>query len=98
MLSYLSTGTFNAKVVGMNEISAQYAALFGPGTYYTDVRLAYWCMRVMAYGGLAGGARGAWWEAFLYRRRKLESSELVFAHRDVVDRPAIHRIRSSAGC
>ena len=72
LLSYLSTGNVHAKG-GMNEINAQYQKLYGPGSYYPNVRLEYWSMRIMAYAGSLVALVGVV-GAFLYRRRKLESS------------------------
>lgn len=68
LLSYLATGSFRGKVVGLNENQAQDEAKFGPGTYIPMVELAYWCMRVMAYlGGLM--LLLALWGAWLLWRR-----------------------------
>ena len=73
LLSFLSTGSFSSSVTGMNELDQQEERQYGRGSYYPNVRLEYWSMRIMAYGGswvalmaLVGG--------YLYRRRKLESS------------------------
>ena len=73
LLSYLSTGNVHAKVEGMNEIDAQYRSCTGRGSYYPNVRLEYWSMRIMAYAGSLVALVGVV-GAFLYRRRKLESS------------------------
>jgi cytochrome bd ubiquinol oxidase subunit I len=71
LLSVLSTGTLDGKVVGLNQLNAQYQQLYGPGDYLPPVRALYWSMRGMAYIGalmclvaLAG--------AFLYWRGRLE--------------------------
>jgi cytochrome bd ubiquinol oxidase subunit I len=70
LLSYLATGSFNGKVVGLNQNQAQEAAQFGPGNYMPMIRLAYWCMRVMAYfGGLM--LLLALWGAWLLWRRDI---------------------------
>ena len=71
LLSFLSTGSFDGKVVGMNQLQKQEVAKYGSGNYYPDVELIYWSMRVMAYGGsfvALVAVVGAW----LYRRRTLE--------------------------
>ncbi len=73
LLSYLSTGSFHSKVLGMNQVNAQYQKQYGPGTYYPNVRLEYWSMRIMAYAGSLV-ALIAVVGAFLYRRRKLETT------------------------
>jgi cytochrome d ubiquinol oxidase subunit I len=70
LLSFLATGSFNGKVVGMNELQRQYEVTYGEGNYIPPVRTTYWSMRIMAYAGslvflvLAVGA-------FLYRRGTL---------------------------
>jgi cytochrome bd ubiquinol oxidase subunit I len=53
LLSVLATDSWNGKVVGLNELNAQYQRQFGPGDYVPNVFIQYWSMRVMAYlGGL----------------------------------------------
>jgi len=51
LLSYLSTGSFNGKVEGLNQLNQQYEQMYGPGDYEPPVRTIYWSMRVMAYAG-----------------------------------------------
>jgi cytochrome bd ubiquinol oxidase subunit I len=51
LLSYLSTGSFNGKVEGLNQLNQQYQQMYGPGDYEPPVRTIYWSMRVMAYAG-----------------------------------------------
>ena len=73
LLSYMSTGSFNGKVVGLNQLQAQYEKKYGAGNYIPPVRPVYWAMRGMAYSGvlmLLVAVVGAW----LYRRRTLERS------------------------
>ena len=57
LLSYLSTGSFNGKVVGLDELNKQYEAMYGPGNYEPPVEAIYWSMRVMAYARQPGGSR-----------------------------------------
>ncbi len=71
LLSFLATGSFNGKVVGINENQDQETVKYGRGNYIPPLRAVYWSMRIMAYLGtlvflvsLVG--------AYLYRRRKLE--------------------------
>jgi cytochrome bd ubiquinol oxidase subunit I len=74
LLSYLATGSFHGKVVGLNQNQAQEAAQHGPGNYMPDIRLAYWAMRVMAYlGGLM--LLVALWGGWLLWRKKLERAK-----------------------
>ena len=51
LLSLLATGTWNGKVVGLDELQAQYEQQYGPGDYVPNVFIQYWSMRVMAYLG-----------------------------------------------
>jgi cytochrome bd ubiquinol oxidase subunit I len=51
LLSFLADGSFNGKVVGINELQKQEAAQFGPGNYIPPVEAIYWSMRAMAYLG-----------------------------------------------
>jgi cytochrome d ubiquinol oxidase subunit I len=73
LLSFLATNRFTSEVVGLNPLQEQYEQRFGPGTYYPDIRLVYWSMRVMAYLGslLLVVALWGWW---LKRRQRLATS------------------------
>jgi cytochrome d ubiquinol oxidase subunit I len=71
LLSFLSTGSFHGKVVGLNELNDQYRAMYGPGNYEPPVRAIYWSMRGMAYLG-SFVALVAVVGAYLYWRRRLE--------------------------
>ena len=71
LLSFLSTGSFNGKVVGLNQLQAQERAKYGKGNYLPDVELVYWSMRGMAYAGSWVALVGLV-GAFLYRRRRIE--------------------------
>src|SRR5213596_2844207 len=51
LLSFLADGSFNGKVVGINELQKQEAAQYGPGNYIPPVEAVYWSMRAMAYLG-----------------------------------------------
>jgi cytochrome d ubiquinol oxidase subunit I len=52
VLSLLATNTWNGKVLGLNQVNAQYQQQYGPGDYVPNVFIQYWSMRVMAYGGV----------------------------------------------
>ena len=71
LLSYLSTGSFDGKVVGLNELNKQYEKTYGRGNYVPPVEAIYWSMRVMAYAGSLV-ALVAVLGAFLYWKRRLE--------------------------
>jgi cytochrome bd ubiquinol oxidase subunit I len=73
LLSFLSSGSFNSKVDGLNQLQSQYTRQYGRDNYIPSVRTAYWGMRVMAYlGGLM--VLVAVLGAYLYRKGKLEST------------------------
>src|SRR5262249_5771427 len=74
LLSLLATNTWNGKVLGLNQVNAQYQQQYGPGDYVPNVFIQYWSMRVMAYGGalvlliaLIGGL--LYWRGSLGRTR-----------------------------
>ena len=91
LLSYLATGSFHGKVVGLNQNQKQEAAQFGPGNYMPMIELAYWCMRVMAYlGGLM--LLLALWGGWLLWRQEARAGEVVPAGRGRRDRAAVPRL------
>jgi cytochrome d ubiquinol oxidase subunit I len=49
LLSLLATSSWDGKVVGLNDLQAQYEQRYGPGDYIPNVFVQYWSMRVMAY-------------------------------------------------
>ncbi|HEU0249280.1 MAG TPA: cytochrome ubiquinol oxidase subunit I [Solirubrobacteraceae bacterium] len=74
VLSLLATNSWNGKVVGLNQLQAEYVAKYGPGNYVPDVFIQYWSMRIMAY--IAGLVMlFALWGAWLLHRGKLERSK-----------------------
>jgi cytochrome bd ubiquinol oxidase subunit I len=73
LLSFLATNSFNGKVVGLNQLQAQYTKQYGPGNYIPNVFIQYWSMRIMAYLA-AGLLLLALWGGWLLRRKKLEHS------------------------
>ena len=74
LLSVLATGMWNGKVVGLNELQAQYEKEYGPGNYIPDVFIQYWSMRVMAYlGSLV--LLLALWGMWLVHKRRLDTSK-----------------------
>jgi cytochrome d ubiquinol oxidase subunit I len=77
LLSFLSTGSFNGKVVGINDNQKQEQRRFGRGNYIPPVEATYWSMRAMAYLGslvVLVAAVGA----FLYWRKRLERARWYF--------------------
>ena len=53
LLSFLSTHTFDGTVEGINDLQAQYTALYGPGDYAPVIWVTYWAFRWMMGFGMA---------------------------------------------
>jgi cytochrome d ubiquinol oxidase subunit I len=73
LLSWMATGSFSGKVVGLNQLQSQEQHSYGAGNYEPDVRLMYWSMRVMAMLGVAMFLIAAV-GALLYRRSRLHAT------------------------
>ncbi|MFN8168102.1 MAG: cytochrome ubiquinol oxidase subunit I [Candidatus Nanopelagicales bacterium] len=76
LLSILATGSPNGKVLGINDVQAQYEQQFpqyAGESFVPNVFVQYWSMRVMAYVAGLGVIVGLW-GVFLLWRRKLDSS------------------------
>jgi len=78
LLSLLATNSWDGKVIGLDELNAQYQQQYGPGNYVPNVFIQYWSMRVMAY--LAAFVfLLVLWGAWLLYRKKLEDSRWFLA-------------------
>lgn len=78
LLSLLATGTWDGKVLGMDQVNAQYQQQFpqnGNMSYVPNVFVQYWAMRVMAYFAGLVVLLGLW-ALWLLWRRKLDTSRL----------------------
>ncbi len=71
LLSVLATGTWDGTVQGIDELQAQYAAQYGPGSYVPYVPLAYWSFRLMIGVGMAAVAVAVAYLWFTRRGRDL---------------------------
>jgi cytochrome d ubiquinol oxidase subunit I len=71
MLSFLATGSFHGKVVGLTELNKQQQQQHGQGNYIPPVEAVYWSMRGMAYAGSLV-ALVAVVGAFLFWRKQLD--------------------------
>ena len=78
LLSLLATNNWNGKVIGLNQLQAQYVRQYGPGYYVPNVFTQYWSMRVMAYAAGLIFLLGLW-GLWLARRRALGRSRLFQA-------------------
>jgi cytochrome d ubiquinol oxidase subunit I len=63
LLSYFATGSLQGEVQGINDLNAQYNALYGPGEYVPYIPLTYWSFRAMIGFGLLAVAMAVivWW-------------------------------------
>jgi cytochrome d ubiquinol oxidase subunit I len=69
LLSILATNHIDGKVLGLNQLNAQYQQEYGPGNYVPNVFIQYWSMRVMAYLACLVLAFALWGGWLLYRKR-----------------------------
>ncbi len=53
LLSFLSTHTLDGTVEGINDLQAEYQALYGPGDYTPTIWITYWSFRWMMFFGFA---------------------------------------------
>ena len=67
LLSFLATGDTNGKVVGIDEMQAQYTATYGAGDYTPSVPVTFWSFRLMIGAGILAAIAALW---FLWRLRK----------------------------
>ena len=56
LLSFLGTGDPNGEVRGIDDLQAQYATQYGPGSYTPIIPVSYWSFRLMIGFGLAAAA------------------------------------------
>ncbi|MTD16462.1 cytochrome ubiquinol oxidase subunit I [Nakamurella sp. YIM 132087] len=63
VLSFMATGSFDGEVEGINDVQAEYEALYGAGDYRPVVWVTYWTFRLMMGAGfllLAVSVVGLW--------------------------------------
>jgi len=56
LLSWLGTGDTHGRVEGINDLQAQYAAQYGPGSYSPVIPATYWSFRLMIGLGMLAAA------------------------------------------
>jgi cytochrome d ubiquinol oxidase subunit I len=78
LLSYLSTGSFDGTVEGINDLQARYEAEYGPGNYVPNVPITYWGFRLMIGLGMLGAA-WALWALWRYRGGRNPQKGRLFA-------------------
>ena len=67
LLSILAKGSPGATVQGIDELQAQYAAQYGPGSYVPMIPVAFWSFRLMIGAGMLAAAVAAY---YLWRTRR----------------------------
>jgi cytochrome d ubiquinol oxidase subunit I len=67
LLSILAKGSPGATVQGIDDLQAQYAAQFGPGSYVPMIPVAFWTFRLMIGAGMLAAAIAAY---YLWRTRR----------------------------
>ena len=70
-LSLLATNSFDAEVLGINPLQAEFEAEYGPGDYIPPVGTIYWSFRLMIGIGFFLMALGAW-GAYLWWKKKID--------------------------
>jgi cytochrome d ubiquinol oxidase subunit I len=67
LLSVLAAGSPDATVQGIDDLQAQYTALYGPGSYIPMIPVAFWTFRLMIGAGVLAAGMAA---AYLWVHRK----------------------------
>ena len=78
LLSILATLQWDGKVVGLNELQAQYEQTYGPGDYIPNLFIQYWSMRVMAYLGAVLPVLALWGCFLWWRGRLLKATSFLW--------------------
>jgi cytochrome d ubiquinol oxidase subunit I len=73
LLSFLGTGDPQGQVRGINDLQAQYATQYGPGSYTPIIPVTYWSFRLMIAFGMAAAAI-ALWSLWASRRGRTSTS------------------------
>ncbi len=76
LLSILAKGTPDATVQGIDDLQAQYAAQFGPGSYVPMIPVAFWTFRLMIGAGMLAAAVAL---AYLWSTRRGRPPHRLFA-------------------
>ncbi|GAA5180970.1 cytochrome ubiquinol oxidase subunit I [Rugosimonospora acidiphila] len=74
LLSFLATGSFSGTVQGIDNLQAQYTALYGPGSYAPIIPATYWSFRLMIGVGMLAMLTAAW-GLYSTRRGRTPSSK-----------------------
>ncbi|AGZ42301.1 cytochrome ubiquinol oxidase subunit I [Actinoplanes friuliensis] len=74
LLSILAKGSPGAEVQGIDDLQAQYAAQFGPGSYVPMIPVAFWTFRLMIGIGMLAMAAAALYLWTTRKGRELDES------------------------
>ena len=78
LTSYLADGDFDSEVKGIEELQAEYEALYGPGDYSPNLAVTYWSFRFMIGLGVFSAALAV---AALWLTRKGRSPDQTWFKR-----------------
>lgn len=73
VLSILAYNKLHGSVKGMNELNAEYQALYGPGNYIPPVRTTFWSFRLMVVSGTLMILAGLYGTVAMVRNRLLNN-------------------------
>jgi cytochrome d ubiquinol oxidase subunit I len=71
LLSILAKGSPGATVQGIDDLQAQYAAQYGPGSYVPMIPVAFWSFRLMIGAGMLAAVVAGY---YLWRTRKARTA------------------------
>ncbi|WP_329010140.1 cytochrome ubiquinol oxidase subunit I [Micromonospora rifamycinica] len=94
LLSYLGTGDPNGTVHGIDDLQAQYASQYGPGSYTPIIPVTYWSFRFMIGFGLAAAAIAL---LILWTQRKGRTPTNTWLLRAGLVMPALPLLANSFG-
>jgi cytochrome bd ubiquinol oxidase subunit I len=94
LLSFLATGHVDGQVQGIDNLQAQYAATYGPGSYAPNIPVTYWGFRLMIGLGMLAAAIAAW-ALWAHRRGRTPSSRWL--RRACLALPLLPLAANSAG-
>lgn len=76
LLSFMSTGSLDGEVRGINSLQAEYEQTYGAGDWTPNVAIAYWTFRIMMGLGFVAMAGGAWM-LWATRKGRLPENKLL---------------------
>jgi cytochrome d ubiquinol oxidase subunit I len=77
LLSFLATNSWDAEVLGINPLQAEFEEEYGPGNYIPPVGTVYWSFRLMVGIGFLLIALGGWGCYLAYQKRMERSPRFL---------------------